>query len=101
MTDKLLELRIEDLLLAHREVTQKKVGKYIMKYQQQEDVPPILVMYCVHTGKFHLHDGHHSVVAKHFLGKSSILAEIKPCYPGCIGAESGYKLHSIRHIILE
>ena len=102
MTDQLLELRIEDLLMDHREVRKKKVGKYIMKYKNGEDVPPISVTYCVHTGKYHLNEGHHRMVTRHFLGKSSIHAKIEPCYLyQCKGNEPDCPSYNIRHVILE
>jgi hypothetical protein len=102
MTDQLLELRIEDLLMEHREVKKKKVGKYVMKYRNEEDVPSISVTYCVHTGKYHTDDGHHRMIAKHFLRKSSILAKIEPCYLfNCNGNEPDIPCYNIRHVILE
>lgn len=102
MADQLLELRIEDLLMGHREVRKKKVGRYIMKYKNKEYVKPIYVLYCVHTGKHHVYNGHHRMVAKHFFGKSSILAKIEPCYLyHCRGDESGMLCYNIHHVILE
>ncbi|TKJ17007.1 hypothetical protein CEE44_00535 [Candidatus Woesearchaeota archaeon B3_Woes] len=101
MTDNLLELKIEDLLLDYPEVTQKKVRKYMVRYHQGEEVDPVSVSYCVHTGKYYLNDGTHRTVAKHLLGKSSILAKIEPCYPHCIGFEPKWTPYHIRHIILQ
>ncbi len=102
MTDKLLELRIEDLLFAHREVRKNKVGKYVLKYQTDENVDPVSVIYCIHTGKYLVSDGHHRAVAKHFLKRSSILARIEPCYLYCCkGVETDCPSYNICHIILE
>lgn len=102
MTHNLLELRIEDLLLSHREVSKKTVGKYIMRYAQGEIVEPVTVTFCVHTGKYILDDGHHRIVAAYFLKKPSILAKIEPCYLyECEGNElnTGH-FFNIRHVIM-
>ena len=103
MTYELLEIRIEELLLTHREVKKKKAGRYVMKYKRGEVIEPVSVAFCVHTGKYLLDDGHHRVAAAHFSGKSSILAEIEPCYINeCTGFEPDQEpYHNIRHIILE
>lgn len=103
MTNRLFELRIEDLLFGHREVSRKKVRKYMSKYVNGESIDAISVIYCVHTGKYHVSDGHHKTVAKHFLKKSSILAKISTCYLlNCDGVQTECEpFYNIRHMVLE
>lgn len=104
MSDMLLEVRIEDLLLIQREVQKKKVGRYIMRYKRGMDVEPVIVTYCVCTGKYELSDGHHRVVAAHLVGKSSVRAKIEPCYLfDCEGMDCDpyWNYWNIRHKILE
>lgn len=96
-----MHIRIEDLLLCHREVTQKKVGRYAMMHKEGREVEPVTVTYCVHTGRYHLDDGHHKLVARHLLGYPSILAEVEPCYLyNCRGMEQT-ESYSIRHRVIE
>jgi ParB-like chromosome segregation protein Spo0J len=95
----LSEVRIEKLLLVHK-VNKKKVREYMIKIRAGEPMEPVLVTYCVHTGKYEVFNGHHRVAAAYLMGKSSILAEIEPCYLfECPGYEPECTPYlNIRHI---
>ena len=99
----LLEIRIEDLLLEHREVSKKRVRRCIAKINNGKPFKPVSVTYCAHDGKYHLDKGHHRAAALFFLRRSSVLAYAEPCYHyEC----AGYMPHcepfyNIRHIIME
>ena len=103
MKTSLLELRIEDLLLEHRTVTKKGIIEYVIKFLNGEEMPPIRASYCVHRGKYLVEDGHHrAFFARYLLNKSSIPAEVEPCYTGyCSGVETDCHEYNINHIILE
>lgn len=58
MRHRLLALRIEELLLEHREVEREGVEKYVRRFLNGEEVEPVSASYCVHSGKYYLDEGH-------------------------------------------
>ena len=101
MKKHLVELRIESLLLAHREVERETVEEYILKYTRGEEVPPVNAFYCVHTGNYELCDGHHRTVARHFLGKPTVVAFVEPCYLYECDENEDIKCYNVRHVTQE
>lgn len=101
MNSKILELRIAELILAHREVSKDRVEANIQKFKRNEYIHPVSVDYCVHRGKYYLSKGHHRVVAAWQSGKESIVAEVNQCYLWNCEGEGGEGPFSINHIILE
>jgi hypothetical protein len=104
MKSPVVELRLEDLLLTQSEVRKNKVGRLVMKYFGGEKIEPVSVVYCVHTGKYMLDDGHHRAIAAHFLGRTTIPAESEPCFlyecPGGIPSDCPPFIN-IRYIRME
>lgn len=97
---KLVVLRIENLILDHRELRREQVDGYVRKYCSGVQVAPVECTYCVHNGHHHLSDGHHRVAALVSLGRSSVLSKVDLCTQwGCKGVE-GYGFN-VRHQFFE
>ena len=98
---KTVNLRIEELLLEQQDVDLDTVERYMRKYSDDEYVESIGATYCVHTGKYLVHDGTHRLAAKYLLNASSIWADVDVCFLwGCKGVESDCTMYNVRHLEL-
>lgn len=71
-------VRINELLIMQPEVEKNKIGKLAMI--DDAYLPPVLVDFCIHNGKFYLNDRHHRVASRYFKHHDVILADVEPCY---------------------